>query len=106
MTLTRRKESEPRRPPECRAELTRLNAEDLTSSSSSSDNDEKERPKSPTKAKTTDHGAILKDLPPNGKSLSRNGSKEENLVKRESLNTAQKSDGKSILKLRLFWVNL
>ncbi|KAI6175630.1 Membrane-associated guanylate kinase, WW and PDZ domain-containing protein 1 isoform X18 [Aphelenchoides bicaudatus] len=81
MTIIK-KDAEPRRPPEFRAELTRLNAEDLASSSSnSSDNEDAE--KSPKTKKVT-----LKDLPtglptglpPNGKSLSRNGSKEENLL--------------------------
>jgi hypothetical protein len=102
MTLSRRKDQETRRPPECRAELTRLNAEDLASSSSSSDNDEKEEQKRVLQERLQEkpkQKELPKGLPPNGKSLSRSGSKEENLLKREtsSLNGVQRSEGKYLI---------
>lgn len=58
------------RPREFRAELTRLNAEDLSTSSDEELNG---------KSSLTAH---LTDLSSSGKSLSRNGSKEENQLKR------------------------
>lgn len=64
---------EPRRPPECRAELTRLNAEDLSTSSD-------EELASHHKKQSTDERP--KELPPNGKFLSRSGSSEKNTLKR------------------------
>lgn len=109
MTLTRKKELQ--RPPEFRADLKRLNAEDLASASSSSSDNEEQEKKTPTSnGKVTQTVSekkrnLPKGLPPNGKSLSRNGSKEENLLKREAspLNGTQKSGSEGEFG-RGFWV--